>query len=444
MSGAPPCPEVSAASVQSVVAEHLCTGCGTCVAVCPDGAVSMRETPAGLLEAQVSVLACSACGLCLTVCAGRGMDLELPQGVDPLRGRVLGAYRGFATDPTIRARGQSGGIVTALLAQLLDSRLAEEAVVTDMPADGSLRARARRVHTVASVRDAAGSKYQPVAVNAALRSDGSDARTAAVCLGCHAHGVRLLQRRRPQLAERISPIIGLFCDRTLMATAADVMCRAAGLPRDVIQAVEYRSTERCGWPGEVAFDMQSGERLFYPASLRLEIKDFLTPPRCRLCFDKFNVLSDVAVGDPWGLDDPASDGESVVLVRTEEGRRLVDAARAAGVVELRPVDSDAVFTGQAVERRRSMVAAAQAAWRWLGGRPPTFTSCGMPILPEAEAREAMRAYLALRRNLATAQSLTPGDVSRRVSEQRRWGQRRHEARAALVKVKHLSRWRHGL
>lgn len=419
MTGFPSEREIRAASVRSVVAARLCTGCGTCVCACPQGAVRMRETPAGLLEANVSAALCSACGSCLDCCPGRGLELLIPDDADAFRGRVLVAYRGFASDSDTRARAQSGGLVTALLTYLLESGAVDEALITETPKDGSLRPHARRVASADDVLQACGSKYCPVAANAALTGVPEGARVAAVCLGCHAHGVRLMQRRTPALRESVPIVIGLVCDRVLMASAVTLMCRDAGIDQDSLESLEYRSKERSGWPGEVAFVLRSGERLFRPSALRTESKEFMTPPRCRLCFDKFNVLSDIVVGDPWGLPAPARQGESILLARTERGREVVDAAAAAGYVTLHTVESQVVFRGQSLEAKREAWRAAQSAWRWLGGRPPRFTTHGQGLIADAGLRASLGMYIALMRNLRVAQSGSVSAAVVRVSRQRR-------------------------
>ena len=63
----------------------------------------------------------------------------LPQEEDPFKGQILSAYCGKAVDVGVLKNGQSGGIATALLSHLLDSGLIDNALITQMPQDGSLR-----------------------------------------------------------------------------------------------------------------------------------------------------------------------------------------------------------------------------------------------------------------------------------------------------------------
>ncbi|TFG67360.1 MAG: 4Fe-4S dicluster domain-containing protein, partial [Methanomassiliicoccus sp.] len=55
---------VQAEALTSVVDETKCTGCGTCIAVCPYGA--LRKNEKGLVEAIAA--ACKGCGACGATC----------------------------------------------------------------------------------------------------------------------------------------------------------------------------------------------------------------------------------------------------------------------------------------------------------------------------------------------------------------------------------------
>ena len=96
-----------------------------------------------------------------------------------------------------------------------------------------------------------------------------------------------------------------------------------------------------------------------------------TPSRCRLCFDKLNVLSDLSVGDAWGVSE-GQEGVSVTLVRTQRGMDALLSAEKAGLIRLGSVEPNAIFKGQAVEKRRRDWAAYTAACQDMGHSAPEF------------------------------------------------------------------------
>lgn len=392
-------------TIREIVDSLLCSQCGTCSAVCPTRAIEMRETPAGLLLASINDQKCAACGTCRAICPGAEVRLSLPDGVDPFQGCVVGAFAGHACDEEVRAKGQSGGVVSALLLFLLESDRVDAALVTAMPSDGSLRPKPFLARTKLEILAAQGSKYCPVAANAALSDLSADERVAAVGVSCQIHGIHRLAQLANPLARSIQYTIGLFCNRTLLYTCIDRMAQDAGLSMGEIAGLEYRSKARSGWPGEVCFHLDSGDERFYPPSPRIRHKDSFTPPRCRLCFDKMNICGDLSVGDPWGVSE-STRGESVVIARNDKALALLDSARHQGYVKLRQIDAELIFKGQDVERRRRDFVAFSDAWREMKRPLPEYPGLDPRFLPPADSATRADCARKLLLNCRVAESKT--------------------------------------
>jgi hypothetical protein len=101
------------------------------------------------------------------------------------------------------------------------------------------------------------------------------------------------------------------------------------------------------------------------------IKDAFTPVRCRLCFDKLNVLADVVVGDAYGFC-ADKEGASVVLARTPKAMEVLSAAQAARFIDLRAIEPRDVFERQRIDRRRLDWTCYMAAWEKMGRTAPDF------------------------------------------------------------------------
>jgi len=358
-------------TVQKVLNNQLCCQCGTCVAVCPVDAIEMRETPAGMLTAFILDEKCIACGECLRSCPGPGVKLNLPNHVDPFQGEVYCAFVGHANEEVVRAGGQSGGVVSGLLLYLLETGRIDSALVTSMPQNGSLRPMPKLARTRQDILSAQGSKYCPVATNAILKSGETRERIATVGVSCHMHGINKLAQNSNTVAANIQYRIGLFCDRTLLYTCIDQMARDAKLGMGKISGLEYRSKARNGWPGEVCFHLVSGENQYYPSSLRMRLKDYFTPPRCRLCFDKMNILADLSVGDAWGISE-SNKGDSVIIARNEKGLSLLKEATRMKYLTLREISPYLVFKAQNVDARRVSYTIFSDLWREMGYIAPKF------------------------------------------------------------------------
>lgn len=394
-------------NIHTVVAGKLCTGCGACTAVCAQNAIQMQETPGGLLQAHVNHDACNECGLCLKTCGGNHLHPGLlPEDVDPFTGPVLEAYCAYATDPAIRQQSQSGGVVTALLIHLLNTSQIQGAVVAEMPEDGSLRPRPLIATTPEQVHRAAGSKYCPIAVDAALPSlkERGQTNLAVVALPCHVHSLRNAQAAKVRWRQDVSLVIGLFCDRTMTYAAMEYLIAHSGCPREQAATFRFRRKTAGRWPGEGYVRAHDGREFTIPNRHRLACKDPFTPSYCRLCFDKLNVLSDLALGDAWGVREH-HDGFSVVLARTQRGLDVLHAAAAAGVLHLEKIPAAQVFHGQALEKRRTSFAAYTQVWRAMNHAAPEF-GIGPPWLgtPTAATVRTCRNLLRLAVTMAASPS----------------------------------------
>lgn len=344
------------------------------MAICPHEAINMVETPGGLLFAQVETEVCVACGLCLRGCGGAHLESGLlPKGIDPFKGEVLAAYCGYATDSEIRNRGQSGGVVTALLAFTLESGRVDKALVNRMPEDGALRPEPYWAHNKVDLLTSQGSRYCPVALNSAIQHDVGQGgkKLAVVGLPCHLHSLRNVQQFKPNWKTGIKTTIGLFCDRTLACGGMDYLIGQGGLPREKVKNFLYKDKNRGQFPGNICIISNEDKLVQLPSSERVAIKDYFTPPRCRLCFDKMNVLCDIAVGDAWGIEE-GSEGYSVLLARTTEGLSLIDDAVKAGCLKLEAISSEDVFAGQYVEVRRKQWTAFTKARQDMKDHVPDF------------------------------------------------------------------------
>lgn len=81
-----------------------------------------------------------------------------------------------------------------------------------------------------------------------------------------------------------------------------------------------------------------------------------TPPRCRVCYDKLNIWSDITLGDPWGMSGVDWEhGDSLILTRTAKGTQLLKSAEEAGAIRIQHASKEEMLLGQLVDKRRASV-----------------------------------------------------------------------------------------
>ena len=80
----------------------------------------------------------------------------------------------------------------------------------------------------------------------------------------------------------------------MTATAIDFISLQA--TNNPVNNFIFRDKLKPSYPGNsVVFSNDS--EFVLDASIRMNMKDFFTPARCRLCFDKLNIFSDLVMGE---------------------------------------------------------------------------------------------------------------------------------------------------
>ena len=364
-------------TISQVVENHICTNCGTCVGVCPAGALEMVETLGGEMLPQLNSERCTDCGLCHSVCPQINIPARMKEHlVNPCVGPVRRGFLGEVLDPGIAAAGQTGGVGRTLLASALEFGLCGAAVcVMDNPKK-PLRPLAMIVRTPKEVFKSSRSKYCPIPVNALIdEMVKSDVQIAFLGLGCHMQGLHLAMENLPKLRDWITLKIGLFCDRVMTYAAADHLIRCAGMVPQNVASFDYKHKACGGWPGDIRIVTSDGSVRNVSRYRRLDALEFFTPIHCRLCIDKLNVLSDVSLGDPWGV----AKGKQVptaAIVRTRVGEKVLLEAQKAAKINLAPVEAEAVIRGQNIASRMDNCIKFRQEMTHRGYELPTFLRTG--------------------------------------------------------------------
>ena len=363
--------------IAKTVDAGLCHSCGACHATCPVGAICFRETVGGHVLPTIDEQLCTECGLCLKVCAGLAANHSFVQALplDPFAGVTLGSWIGRADDAKVYAGAQSGGVVSQLLIDLVESGMVDACAVVKMVPGNPPRPTAFLARSKQEILEAQKSKYCPVPILAVLREiERTNHRIAMVGLGCHFHGLSLMEKASIDVASALKLKIGLICEGTLTLAAVDYLLKTAG-QRAAPTRLVFKDKRRTGYPGDVTIENDTGDVSIVPKSERMAIKDVFTPARCRLCFDKMNVLSDVTVGDPWGIEGAdIKHGESVIIARTEPGRSAVMRGLDRGQLSLRSVDYEEILAGQRIDSKRADWRTYCETWQTMGKELPGF--CG--------------------------------------------------------------------
>lgn len=352
-------------TIEDIAKNDLCTGCGTCVGICPNSAIRMmKDDLKGIYIPKINTEICNQCGLCFEVCPGHSVDfigLNLSifgkEPEDVSIGCYLNCYIGHATDHDVRYDSTSGGLVTQLLIFALENGIIDGALVIRMSKENPLEPEPFIARTKEEMIEASKSKYCPVPANIALKEISKSkegGKFAVVGLPCHIHGIRKAEVVNKKLKERIVLHIGIFCGHTPDFRATEFFLQKHNIKKENIKEIYYRGG---GWPGKIIIIMKDGSKRVISRREHESISSFLcyesafylhfNPVRCLLCCDGTCELADISFGDAW-LPELSNDkiGTSMVISRTERGEQILQYATKKGKIELGEITKDKAIQSQ--------------------------------------------------------------------------------------------------
>ena len=328
----------TATSVAEVVANGLCIGCGLCEAV-TSGAVPMVRTPRGSLRPDpVDGFTPDQETAVLAACPGtvaRPRTDETATTIDRHWGALREARYAWAGDDDVRFRAATGGVLTALGGHVLEAGDAAFVLhVGAIPGDG-LHSRWVMSETPADVAANTGSRYGPTAplagLGAALDREEPFAIIAKPCdLGAvHAHAAT-----DPRIDELCTTRLAMVCGGQSRLTKSLLVLDEFGVDHDDVELFRYRGR---GNPGPTRIETRDG-RAYEKSYLEMweDEGTWMLESRCTICPDALGEAADIAALDVWPGGAPTGEdaGFNGIVVRTERGAALVDAAAAAGDIVL--------------------------------------------------------------------------------------------------------------
>lgn len=372
-------------TIEEVVKTDLCTGCGTCISLCPDSAIDLIEDNSkGIYIPKLNEEKCNQCGICFEVCPGHSVDYKLLNlaifGEEPeniLIGTYINCYIGHATDYDIRYNSASGGLVTALLIFALEEGIIDGTLVTKMNDKNPLEPEVFIARTKEKIISASKSKYCPVPTNIGLEEIlNEDGKFAVVGLPCHINGIRKAEMINDKLKEKIVLHIGIFCGRSINFLGTEFLLHQMDIKKEDVKKIDYRGE---GWPGKMFIKLKNGEERFM-SYLKYWDNGFglyFLPTRCTLCCDGTCELSDISFGDAW-LPEFGNEkiGESIIISRTKIGEEILENAKSKRKIELIETTDDKVVKSQErmLYKKKSDLKARISIFKVFGKKAPDYNT----------------------------------------------------------------------
>lgn len=130
----------------------LCSGCGACMNSCPKNAIKLVPDAEGFVRPRVHSMDCTGCKTCIRICPVLHAESHPSPQQNP-----LAVYAGWNKDESIRLASSSGGIFSALAISILK----KGGTVYGAAMGENLRVRHIRITTPEELSTLRGSKYNP-------------------------------------------------------------------------------------------------------------------------------------------------------------------------------------------------------------------------------------------------------------------------------------------
>lgn len=311
---------------------YLCTSCGMCVGVCPTDAVTMQLNQFNQFVPLFDEELCVGCNYCVESCPG----IDIRNDHKDI-GDYHKIYLAWANDSKYRTNGSSGGVVSALSSWLLSTGYVSN-VLTLNSSNNPITPNVIDVKSADSILQCAGSKY--IAYPICVEIDKFNEKSLITTLPCQTSAIK-----KANLNNGI--IFGLFCSKAYTADLIKYLSIQESIKTKEIKSINYREGN---WPGQVSIKTPNKDvQIPLAGSYYTAISNgyYFSIQGCLLCPDYFNENADISFGDPWGfkVDQGLSLGKSVVIVRSEKGKEIIDLAIANNVITVEEITREQLLKG---------------------------------------------------------------------------------------------------
>jgi coenzyme F420 hydrogenase subunit beta len=364
-------------NIRQIVDWRLCLGCGACAYICPHQHIRLTDFAEEGIRPVVDLEQCISCSDCLEVCPAYDNDhseINRRPLIDPALaeycGPVLEIWEGHATDYEVRFKGASGGVLTALALYCMEKEGMHGTLHIGMNSEDATRNQTRMSRSRSELMDNAGSRYAPASACDSLGLIES-APAPCVFIGqpSEVTALRKAARLRPALGINLGLALSFFCAGSPARKGTLDLLAEMGIKPDEVASLRYRGN---GWPGMFAPTLKDLNRVAPQMSYR-DSWNFVQgyrPFSTNLSPDGTGEDADISCGDPWYREIPADEpGLSLVIVRTEKGRKVLKGAMDAGVVSLNKAEAWKLINSQ-----KNLIAKRGA----VAGRVASLIAMGLP------------------------------------------------------------------
>ena len=302
-----------------VINKSICTGCLACVKICPVHAINIVTDDTGFKYPQINPELCIKCGKCHNSCITN--NREINKNKEPIK--VLGVK---IKDNEERLKSRSGGIFSKLSNHILS----QNGIVYGCVLGNDLEVHHSRAGNEVEAQRFKGSKYVKSNLKNVYKEVEQDLQDDKKVLfsgtPCEVAGLYTS-------LNNISKDNLYTCDIICHGTPSPLIYQEfinfmEGVENEKIKHINFRD-KQFGWNSHtetLEFETKKVSTEYYK---ELFYSHYVLRPSCFNCqFANMDRISDITIGDFWGIDEENKEfndnkGVSLVIVNTKKGEKLI-------------------------------------------------------------------------------------------------------------------------
>lgn len=332
------------------VYEEYCTGCGLCK--------SVLETNNGF----------ESSGFWKPIIEKKNQfyDMVCPVNKKNTSSSIWGTHLeyllGHASDEKIRKNSSSGGILTAIALYLIENRIVDGIIHVERDCAVAYNTQVTISRTAKEIFEHSGSRYSSSSPLINITEIVNEReKYAFIGKPCDVSALKAYMEKYDTL-KNIIYMFSFFCAGVPSENAQLELLRELGcLNVNECETLNYRGN---GWPGYTTCYFKDGHisTMTYEKSWG-QILGRDVRKMCRFCMDGIGIMADITCCDAWILtkdkkpDFSEADGRNAILVRSKQGKEILDAMREDKLIDCESADIDELKYMQTYqyERRATMI-----------------------------------------------------------------------------------------
>ncbi|MHA1294452.1 MAG: Coenzyme F420 hydrogenase/dehydrogenase, beta subunit C-terminal domain [Promethearchaeota archaeon] len=321
--------------LNEIINTSKCCACGACVAYCESQSFDVIEMKGYIpqFKSDATIDNCTKCGLCYYICPQTDTLLdklnEFHHIIDE-NGYIREVLAAKTTNNNIAKVGQDGGIVTTILTYLFDTNKIDVAIVSER--DENWHPIPKLVFNRKDLLKTSGTRYSISSQILPLKDiytapikildekgilDVEEFKIAFVGTPCQCRAIAKMKFLHIKPAHMIKYIISLFCYENFdYEKLYHLIEQETKVKRENIQKT---------WIKKNFFIRDKAGKEF---EIGIKTLDSAVREHCHMCDEFTGRFSDISVGAQG-----APLGYSFIIIRTENGQKIVYSLRSLGLIE---------------------------------------------------------------------------------------------------------------